>query len=137
MKLDIDETADEGQIDKQVSAALADGAKSVKAILEKVPDTRKLVLLAVFRCLGAHKMVFTKGKSEGNKEHDYRTQLEAAKLLMAYSDGLPLQTIAAITDPSKTKDSFADIRESAKRSPAVRDGLRQMLDELEKPALPG
>ena len=69
---DIDELPDEPAIAEDLRVALAGGAKNVREVLDKVPSTRRLVLIAIFRCLGAHKEVYRKGDSLPRVEHDYK-----------------------------------------------------------------
>jgi hypothetical protein len=130
--LDIDELPNEETIALQIEQALRGGAKTVRAVLDQIKDSRGIVLLSVFRCLGAHKKHFQKGKSEAVVEHDFRTQLDAAKLLLAYGDGLPLQSVATVDLTPGRDHGLAALRAQAASSSAIRDSLRQMLDELDE-----
>ena len=133
---DIDELPDEPAIAEDLRVALAGGAKNVREVLDKVPSTRRLVLIAIFRCLGAHKEVYRKGDSLPRVEHDYKTQLDAAKLLLSYQDGLPIQSVVTANATPQVPGSADPLLKAAHASPAMRAYLRSMLDSMETTALP-
>jgi hypothetical protein len=132
MELDIEELPDEVAIAEQIRRAIRGGAKSIKEMLDAIPDTRGLVLLTVFRCLGAHTKYFVKGDPVPKIEHDFKIQLEASKLLMSYQDGLPVQSIAATLTPGKPGEMpGSSMLEAARTNRAVRESVRALLDDME------
>src|SRR5208283_332321 len=71
-------------------------AESAREMLSRIPRARSIILAAAFRALGARRGRFEKGETKIQWEPDFKTQLEAAKFLLAYADGLPIQTTLAV-----------------------------------------
>ena len=103
-------------------------AKSVKDLLEQVPEVRHLAVAACVRALGARKWFADLVTKVRTFEPDCKTQVEAAKLIFAYQDGLPPQTMkveaAKQTEKNVTPEALI---EAAKASPAVRAALRELM----------
>ena len=135
MGLDLDDTDDSGQPSKAEKVAAlvelgrdVDGADSIRAMLEKIPNARHLVLAEALRCLGAKKRYFEKGSSTQKFEPDYRTRLDAVKLLLAYMDGLPVETTLAVNVGDRPAEApELDLAAAVQKSPALRERLEKLL----------
>lgn len=108
--------------------------ESLQSLLESLPDTRRKVVQAWVDGLSAKKWTWDVSAKRRVYEPDHRERRENAKLLAAYLDGLPKET--TVVKVETQKGGIAELREAARASPAVREALREMLDELERPALP-
>jgi hypothetical protein len=108
---------------------------TLSEILERTSGAREAVIKTWLEGLKATKFYYS--KSEGGMVHepDYKARQDAADSLAAYLDGKPAQT-TIVRVPSSGRDPFLAVKEAARQSPAVREALREMLDELERPALP-
>jgi hypothetical protein len=132
--LDTDPSADEIAALIERSPAF-DKIQSLSALLSEIPNGRRVILASAFRALGARKWYFEKESAERKFLPDYRTQLDAAKLLLSYSDGLPTQTTlnvnADLGKKSAEVDSEAQFDNALASSPALRDSLRRRLERAE------
>ena len=110
-----------------------DGGINVREMLDKIPNARHIILATAFRCLGARKWYFEKGDAAKKFEPDYKTQLEAVKLLLAYQDGLPVTTSlnVSVGNAAGAEGIELDLAAAVKASPA----LRQRLEKLVGPAV--
>lgn len=88
------------------------------------PDA--LISQALQACLTA-----TQTTRSGKIEPDNRIRLEAARLVMAYRHGTPIQRSETIS-VNLDADASLDMRERLARSPALRLALRKTLDEAEE-----
>lgn len=103
----------------------ADGGRTAREMLEKIPNARHLILAAAFRCLDAQKFYHDKAAGGMVHEPDYKTQLDATKLLLSYLDGLPVETQLQLHVPSTGAKAF-DLEAAARKSPALRERLAQI-----------
>ncbi len=126
MDLDLETIPNDAETARQIDAALADGATTIRNILDKIPGARRLILIAAFRALGARKWYFEKGRTEKVFEPDYRTQLDAVKLLVAYQDGLPVQTTLSVNVGDKAGADL-DLEQAVQRSPALKERLQKLV----------
>lgn len=101
-------------------------AKTAREMMEKIPRARSIILAAAFRALGARKAWYEKGNSEANWEPDFKTQLDAAKFLLSYADGLPVQTSLAVTVGDRPDDDLP-LDQALQRSPALRERVAKLL----------
>jgi|GEM_PF-1776931 len=72
----------------------------------------------------------------GVREIDYRTRLQAASMVLAYQVGRPREAPEAPPIPKQSlsdEEVMADLR----RSPALRKGMRSMIEEAERSAADG
>jgi hypothetical protein len=99
---------------------------TVRELIETVPNARRIIVAAAFRCLGARKWYFEKGSSEKKFEADYRTQLDAVKFLAAYSDGLPTQTSLSV-NVTAGDTVEADLERAVSASPALKSRLQKLI----------
>lgn len=107
-----------------------DSAKSIKEMLEMIPNARHVTLAAAFRCLGARKFFFDRKQGKMVFEPDYKVQLDAVKFLAAYMDGLPVETTLNVNVGEKTEPGAdIDLESAIKRSPALRERLSRMIEE--------
>ena len=98
----------------------------VREAVNRMPGARSLILAEVFRCLSATKYYYS--KSEGGMVHepDYRTRLDAAKLLLAYVEGLPVATSLSVAVGDQPGAAMT-LEEAADKSPALRSRLHKLL----------
>jgi hypothetical protein len=113
---------------------VAAGGQSLSAILESLPDARRMVVQAWIDGLRAERWQYDLVTKQKVVEPDHRERRENAKLLAAYLDGLPKET-TVVTVKGDAGGQLTALREAARSSPAIREALREMLDELEKPAI--
>lgn len=70
---------------------------------------------------------------DGSRQPDHRARLDAAKLLLAYGVGLPIQRQQIET---KVTNNDNEVVMRYLQSPALRAALRQELDDAERGATP-
>jgi hypothetical protein len=105
------------------------------AMMARLPRLRCMVLAAAIQALGARRNYFDRNAKQFVAEPDWSARLKAIVWIGSYSDGLPAQTTLLKVDAGANKlDSLAALRLAARESPAMRETLREMLAELEKPA---
>lgn len=71
---------------------------------------------------------------DGTRGPDHRTRTDAAKTLLAYRVGTPIQRSESIS-VNVDADSATGMRERLAHSPALRAMFRKMLDEVGTPAI--
>jgi len=127
---DADEIATRIESDPRLASAA-----TIRELIDLIPNARHIAVAAVFRCLSARKWYFEKGSAVKKFEPDFKTQLDAAKLLLSYSDGLPAQTTlnvnADLGKKSADVDGEAQFDAGLASSPALRDSLRRRLERAE------
>ena len=113
-------------------------ATSLNAALNRIPNARQLVIDAATEALKATKFYYSKEEGGMVHEPDYKTRLDAAKFLAAYLDGLPAQSVITYdaTKPRAGAEESFDLDAELKRSPALRERMRIMIERAEKRALP-
>jgi hypothetical protein len=127
MDLEFDETEPEAEtLARKIEGDILP-AENVRDIMRQVPEARNVILAAVFRALGAKRRLYVKGSPSPVYEIDYRSQLEAAKLLLAYGDGLPMQTTLAVNVGDGNAAGSTSLEEAVERSPALKSRLAKML----------
>ena len=67
---------------------------------------------------------------DGTRQPDHRARLDAAKLLLAYGLGLPIQRTESV-NVNLDADAGAGLRERLAHSPALRSALRVALEKSE------
>lgn len=110
------------------------GAK-VLAKLEANPEFIDKMTAAIMDGLDASVMVYTKGEPAGTPKADGRTRLEAFKLAMAYSEGLPLQRIIqANIGQGMAAKNVEELAQGIATVPELAAAFRRELDRAEKSA---
>jgi len=111
-----------------------DISRDMRATLTLIPELRQLVAGALIRALGATKTYWDKEADRWTHVPDFLAQTKAAALLVAYSDGLPMQSTVNLNVEAGAKGfSMAD---ALANSPALRDYMRAELAKVEAKALP-
>lgn len=103
-------------------------AATQAALLHAFPPDR---IVATLERLMDAKVTVVRGRGADARElhvDDWRIQLEAAKLMIAYTLGLPVQRSEAIT-VNLDADSAAGLSERLRASPALREQMRKLLNE--------
>lgn len=67
---------------------------------------------------------------DGSRQPDHRARLDAAKLLLSYTVGLPIQRTESIA-VNLDADSALGLKERLRNSPALRESMRKMLADAE------
>jgi len=110
------------------------GKKSLNDLIAAIPEVRRLILSTAVRCLDAHKVVWDKqandGKGGWERVDDGNTQMRAAVLLAAYSDGLPPKTVfnIGLGERGKSDGGALTLAECVARSPALAASLQAQID---------
>ena len=127
--LELETESDPTTLAVRVADALSGGVTSVRQIVDTVPGARGAIIVAAFRALNAVRGYWPKGAEKMSFEPDFRTQLDAAKLLLAYSEGLPAQTTLAlnVNAAGRGAEVGEDLEATLERSPALRERLGAML----------
>ena len=106
----------------------------IRATLATIPELRALICAALIRGLAATKYYWDKEKEKWVHVPDYLAQNKAAALLVAYSDGLPVQTAVNVNlDPGKGQ-GFS-LGDALSNSPALREHLAKELAQAERKTL--
>lgn len=136
MSLDLDEVRPSDAIAQQIERGEISG-DSMKELLDQVPNGRNMIAAAIYRALGARKWHFEKGKSDRVYEEDFRTQLDAVKLALAYQEGLPAQTTVNLNlnDPKPGEGQPSNLEAAMAASPAF--AARVKAAATEKNVTPG
>jgi hypothetical protein len=96
--------------------------KEVAAALMRSPGFAQQIADVLIDALSAEGVHFVKGDGPGSgwqKHSDFRTRLDAVKLILAYAEGMPLQRIFE-HKISETRGNLADVlRESPETLEAV------------------
>lgn len=103
-----------------------DAADCIRDMIQKIPNARALILAEAFRCLGATRYYFDRKEGRMVHEPDFKVRLDAARLLIAYADGLPIQTSLTVA-VGDTKDAALDLEAAVSRSPALRERLQKLV----------
>lgn len=124
MDLGIDKTPPAGGLTVPVDLGPDD---SIREILRRTPNSRRVVIETAFRCLNARKFFFDKSEGCMVFEPDYKTQLDAVKFLAAYGDGLPVQTNVNVEVGKPGPGDDEDLARAIERSPALRAHLLKLV----------
>lgn len=79
--------------------------------------------------LRATKRMWSQAAGDFVEIPDGPTQVEAAKIMLAYGIGQPVQRLISVTDPED--DLAKDFDEKLKQNPELRKSLRDMADKAE------
>ena len=108
-----------------MAATSANLAAKVIELLMGRPDFVELLANAIFDSLTATTPVYDKGAQAWTDRADYKARLEAAKLALAYGEGLPLQRIMQQT----LLETRGDLHDALRESPEL---LKAVEREVEK-----
>lgn len=121
-----------------IEAGTLDDCMGAREAISKIPGMMRLAYSAIARSLAARKFYYNMQTKKMAYEPDFRAQLEAAKLLFAYREGLPAQTVVTVEVGGKNKGGADEIlAEQLRQSPALRSRLRGELERAEKAAKAG
>lgn len=109
---------------KPPSKPTTPGQELVEAIARSAPPERLAEVIA--DALSA-----TITSRAGTREPDTRSQLEAAKLLLAYSVGRPVERVETV-NVNLDADSSIGLAERLRNSPALLKSLRAIIEQVEK-----
>ena len=93
-------------------------------------NLRTRAVEAIERCLEATNDFFDMETGQIIHFPDYKTQLAAAIVALAYTDGRPAERREIIT---RNVSTLEDLRDRAKNSPELRAAIEELLREMEKP----
>lgn len=117
--------------------AAATALNGFGAMIQEIPELRKLVLSTAIHNLGAKRKWWDRVGKKWLEEDDGNIQMKAVIWLGSYSDGLPTQTTLNVTrnvdGPAVETDE--EIVAAAERSPALRDSLIRVGKMAEKLAI--
>lgn len=107
----------------------------MRATLAQVPELRNLIAASLIRGLAAAKMYWDRDGEKWIKVPDFLAQNKAAALLVAYSDGLPMQSTINLNVEAGSKGF--NMGDALTNSPALRDYMRAELAKADaQKALP-
>jgi hypothetical protein len=79
--------------------------------------------------LDAKKRMWSQAEGDFVEIPDGPTQVESAKIMLAYGIGQPVQRVISVTQPEN--ETTEDVVQKLKKCPALRKGLRDMVDKAE------
>ena len=112
-------------------------AATLSDYLEAMPDIRARIARAWLEGMNATKWFFDTGSKERVVEPDHRLRAECASRLADYLEGEPAKTTNVKIARAPAETSQAALLEAAKRSPALRQILAEILAESETPQIQG
>ena len=92
-------------------------------------NLREKAIVGLEECLDA-KMTMKNDEGKIVEYTDFRTILGAITLILAYSDGKPVERREIVT---RNMTSLQDLQDKAKKSPELRAAIEELLREMEKP----
>lgn len=95
-------------------------------------DARRRAIDCLLEGLEAERSFYDAGSKSTLTEPDYKTRVTAAEILLAYTDGKPIERKEIV---KMTMDSMESYTERIKRSPELRAKLRELLGDAEKPVV--
>jgi len=92
-------------------------------------NLRNKAIVGLEECLDA-KMTMKNDEGKIVEYTDFRTILGAITLILAYSDGKPVERREIVT---RNMTSLQDLQDKAKKSPELRAAIEELLKDAEKP----
>jgi hypothetical protein len=102
-----------------------EGGSNLDDLLE-AKNLRTRAVVALERCLEATHSFYDIITGKVITFPDYITRLAAVIIVLAYTDGKPVERREMVTRPAPTLE---ELREQAKASPALREAIAELLDE--------